>query len=77
MLFVHGQTLDALHRGAHYAHLDVTCNNIMRRSDQPVGWNQIRLIDLGLAEQCVTGMICLHLVASHSIHLANPVTSIL
>ena len=40
----------------------------MLRSDQPEKWDQIHLLDLGLAESCVTGM---HLFASQLIHLVN------
>ena len=64
---VHEQTLDELHHGAHYAHLDITCNNIMLRSGKPETWDLIRLLDLGLAEPSVTGMLCLHLLGGQSV----------
>ena len=58
ILSVDEQTLDGLHHRAKYAHLDVTSNNIMLRRGQPhvIEWDLIRLLDLGLAQSCVTGM---------------------
>ena len=50
------QTLEVLHDRAHYAHLDITSNNIMLRSvSNPDEWDDIRLLDLGLAQKCMTG----------------------
>ena len=54
--FTCAQTLEALHDRAHYAHLDITSNNIMlRHSCPPDEWDDVRLLDLGLAQKCMTG----------------------
>ena len=68
LLYVYVQTMERLHVDAQYAHLDITSNNIMLRSGQPAqSWDQIRLLDLGLAQPCTTGMSCLHLLWCKSI----------
>lgn len=50
------QTLEALHLGAGYAHLDISCNNVMWRDGYTEPWDQIRLIDLGFAQPCFKGI---------------------
>ena len=55
---MHGQTLEALHDRAHIAHLDISSNNIMLRKTSSQAWDAIRLLDLGLAQKCVTGVYC-------------------
>ena len=54
--FMCAQTLEALHDRAHYAHLDITSNNIMLLSASNTDeWDDIRLLDLGLAQKCAAG----------------------
>lgn len=49
------QTLDILHRQARLAHMDLTSSNIMGLGSADP-WDDIRLIDFGLAEKCVPCM---------------------
>lgn len=52
------QSLQALHVGAGYAHLDVTPNNGMLQTGRTEPWDQLRLLDLGLAQPCFEGASC-------------------
>ena len=54
------QTLDVLHRQARLAHMDLTSSNIMGL-DSADPWDDIRLIDFGLAEHCIPCMSSLFL----------------
>ena len=49
------QTLDVLHRQARLARMDLTSSNIMGL-DSADPWDDIRLIDFGLAEDCIPCM---------------------
>ena len=57
-VLMRGQTLEGLHDRAHVAHLDISSNNIMLRNSCPDAWDVVRLLDLGLAQRCATGVYC-------------------
>ena len=50
------QTLQLLHTKAGWAHMDITSNNIMLSKTYANKWDQMRLIDFGLAQPCSTGV---------------------
>ena len=49
------QTLDMLNQKAGTAHLDISENNIMLSETVSNKWDQLRLLDFGLAQPCNIG----------------------
>ena len=53
------QTLQQMHVVADVAHLDISSRNIMMRKDNPDKWDEIRLLDFGLAGELTGGKLCI------------------
>lgn len=61
------QTLSMLNQTANIAHLDISENNIMLSDTATNKWDQLCLLDFGLAQTCLIGtavnlstILCLH-----------------
>ena len=48
------QTTSCLHTRGEMAHLDITSSNVMLRKQGCAVWDQVRLIDFGLSQDCTT-----------------------